>query len=430
MRKKIKNILSNSFVQSVLLMVTGTIGAQVVKMVLSPIITRLYGPEAYGIMGVFSSIVQIIIPLAALTYPIAIVLPKDDRIAKGIVKLSIYISTVISLLTVFILLFFNNVIVKILNIENISMYLYFIPIILIFTVLMQVTEQWYIRTKQFGISARATFYQAVIIELGKLGFGFVNPVATVLVVFTVLSNGLKAFLLILFGRTLKRNKSAVDNKNISLLSIAKNYKDFPLLRAPQMLIDSITKSLPVLLLTSFFSPVVAGFYTICNMVLTLPSSLIGKAVGDVFYPKINEAALHKQEISNLIKKAILGLSGLAIIPFGLIILFGPWLFSFVFGDEWATAGEYARWLALSSFFRFINEPCIRSFPVLSAQSLHLILTIAQTIARIAGLWIGFYMFKDDKIAIALYGIIGALMNILLIILTLQKAKNYKVKSSI
>ncbi|WP_291346906.1 NAD-dependent epimerase/dehydratase family protein [Desulfobacula sp.] len=73
-------------------MAGGTAGAQAIAMVFSPVVTRLYGPEIYGLLGTFLAITSMISPVVALSYPIAIVLPKEDSDAKGIVRLSIYIA--------------------------------------------------------------------------------------------------------------------------------------------------------------------------------------------------------------------------------------------------------------------------------------------------------------------------------------------------
>src|SRR5699024_6023368 len=100
-------LMKSTFVRNVFIMATGTAGAQAVTMALSPIVTRLYGPEAFGIMGTFTALTRIIIPVAALTYPIAIVLPKSDKNAKGLIKLSLYITLIIAAITTIILLFFN-----------------------------------------------------------------------------------------------------------------------------------------------------------------------------------------------------------------------------------------------------------------------------------------------------------------------------------
>src|SRR5690625_3719223 len=117
MRKRIKVFFNNSFVRNVTILASGTAAAQVITMVLSPIITRLYGPEAFGLMGAFMAIVNIITPIAALTYPIAIVLPKRDQEAKGLIHLSLIITAVLSIISLILLALFNNQIINIFNLK-------------------------------------------------------------------------------------------------------------------------------------------------------------------------------------------------------------------------------------------------------------------------------------------------------------------------
>lgn len=430
MIKKIKQMLKKPFIQGVLVMITGTMGAQIVKMALSPVITRIYGPEAFGVMGVFVSIIQIITPLAALTYPIAIVLPRSDLVAKKIGRISINISILISFLSLIIIFLFNHKIVLFLNIEEISIFLYLIPIVILMSTLMQVKEQWFIRKQQFAINAKATFYQSIIIETSKVGIGLFYPAATVLIILTAISNGIKALLMTFLGK--KSNYRLITeelDERGKTKDLIKKYKDFPLLRAPQAFIEAITQSLPVLLLTTLFNPASAGYYTLCRSVLALPTSLLGKSVGDVFYPRINKAAIKKENMSSLITKSVFSLGFIGAIPFGFVIAFGPWIFELVFGDNWSTAGEYARWIAFSTFFRFINEPCIRALPVLSAQFFHLISTIIHTFARVLALIVGFYLFKDDLIAVSLLGIIGGIINALIIVMTLVICKRFEKRNN-
>lgn len=407
-------------------MATGTMGAQAVTIALSPIITRLYGPEAFGIMGTFNALVQIIIPVASLTYPIAIVLPKSDKNAKGLIKLSLYIAMIISALTMILLLFFNNIIVEAFQIYEIASFLYLIPLIIIFAGLMQVTEQWLIRTNQFSVNAKASFFQSILINGSKAGFGLFYPTATVLVVLQSMSNGVKALIMIIFAKKSRySNITEQHEENTSAKMLAEKHKDFPIYRAPQVLFAAFSESLPILLLTMFFGPASAGFYSIGRTVLGLPSSLIGQSVGDVFYPRISEAANNGENIGRLIKNATFSLGAVGLIPFGVVIIYGPWLFEFVFGAGWDVAGEYARWIALTSFVVFINKPAVRSLPVLNAQRFHLIYTITLVIIRTLGLMTGFYIFNSDIIAIALFGVSSVIMNIALLLITIIISKKFQ-----
>lgn len=145
----IKTMFSGTFIRNVILVATGTASAQIITTLFSPIITRLYGPEAYGIMGTFNSIVFIIAPVVALTYPIALVLPKNDTEANGLARISLYITIVITLAISVIIVFFSETLSRIFNIEEIEPFLLLLPLAIFLSGFMQIIEQWLIRTKYF-----------------------------------------------------------------------------------------------------------------------------------------------------------------------------------------------------------------------------------------------------------------------------------------
>lgn len=424
MREYFKQLTNNPFIRNVIIIASGTAGAQAITMIFAPIITRMYGPDAFGVMGTFTALTRIIIPIAALTYPVAIVLPKDDRDAKGLIHLSLIVTGVISSISLILIMLLNEKIVSIFDLEEIQTYLYLIPLVVIFAGLMQVAEQWLIRTKQFAINARVTIYQSLIINTSKLGIGFFHPVATVLIILTVVSNGIRALMMILFAKKSKYNSNVIkaNSKPKSIKKLAKNYYDFPLYRAPEEFLNAVSNGLPILMLTAFFGPASAGFYSIVRSVMSIPSQLIGKSVGDVFYPRIAEALNNNEDLTKLISKATLALAGVGIIPYGIIIFFGPSMFSFIFGSEWVVAGEYARWIAMWSYVAFMNRPSVKALPVLNAQRFQLIYTTFMLITRLSVLAITYYIFSSDIIAVASFGVAGALLNVGLITITINLSK--------
>ncbi|PRY82673.1 lipopolysaccharide biosynthesis protein [Alkalibacterium olivapovliticus] len=429
MRMTLNKITKRPFIKNILIMTTGAVAAQLVSFLLQPVITRIYGPEGYGLLGVFMAIVGLLAPISTLTYPIAIVLPSNDNEARGIVHLSLLISTIITIFTGLILIFFNKIIIEMFSLEQIAPFLYLVPIFVLLAGVLQVTEQWLIRKKKFLISAKVKFYHALILNGSKVMIGLYQPVAAVLIIISVFGNGLKAILMIRFSKInfhYKINyKDNVFHDFSKLKKVGLKYNDFPLYRAPQVFLYSISQSLPILILTSFFGPASAGFYSIGKTVLVVPTSLLGKSVSDVFYPRISDAAKNGENITKLIKKAIVGLSVVGCIPFGLVIVFGPQLFGFVFGAEWIVAGEYARWMALGVFFEFINKPCVNSLPVLAAQRFHLIYTALELILRVGLLLLGYYWYSSDVIAVAFYSVSGAILNIILMISTLYLSKRFE-----
>lgn len=425
MINQIRKTSQSEFVRNVTIVATGTAGAQVIAMLFSPIITRIYGPEAFGLLGTFMALVDVLIPIAALAYPIAIVLPKEDTDAKGVAHLSAYLALGIAGLITLMLIVAGDWFVELLNIQTISAFVLLIPMMMLFSAWMQINQQWLIRKKQFKITSTVAVAQAFIINIAKVCIGWIKPLAAVLIILTTVGVVLNAIMLS-FGA--KRADTIYFQKNSKpktpLKELAKRYNDFPLYRAPQIFINAISLSLPILMLASFFGPSAAGFYTLGKCVVGMPSELIAKSVGDVFYPRITEAAQNNENLTHLTFKATFALSVVGFLPFGIIMAFGPWLFDFVFGSEWVMAGEYARWLALWMFFAFLNRPSVQTLPILSAQGFHLIFTFFTIATRSSVLVIGYYIFNNDLIAIALFGISGAIINILLIVIILFKCRTF------
>lgn len=423
----IQNTLNSKFIRNVAIIAIGTATAQGIKMAFSPLVTRIYGPEAFGLLGTFMAIVSILTPVAALSYPIAIVLPREDSDAKGIAQLSMAASFFIVGLISLIIIFVGERLVILLHLQSINNYIWFIPLIVFFEAFNQIIRQWLIRKKEFSISARIAVVQAFILESAKAGFGYFYPLASILVILATTGHALNAGLLALGIKCSQKSQEGVEKSvkpKSSLKALARHHYDFPLYRTPQVFINAVSQSFPILMLSAFFGPSAAGFYTLSRTVLGIPSKLIGKAVGDVFYPRITEAAHKKEILTHLILKATFALAAVGFLPFAIIIFFGPCLFSFVFGEEWIVAGNYARWIALWLYFMFINTPSVKVLPVLSAQGFHLLFTLFTIIIRLSVILFSYYFFNSDIIAISLFGISGAILNIFLVMIIINKCRTF------
>src|SRR5262245_3026619 len=78
-----------SFGADVLRLVTGTVLAQGITLLFSPLMTRLYAPEAFGVWAVFSSITTIIGVVACLRYEVTIMLPEDEEEGASLLGASV-----------------------------------------------------------------------------------------------------------------------------------------------------------------------------------------------------------------------------------------------------------------------------------------------------------------------------------------------------
>jgi len=427
----LNSIIKSQFVRNVTIVASGTAVAQLVTMAFSPVITRLYGAEAFGVLGTFIAMVAIIAPVSGLTYPVAIVLPKKDEDAGSIARLSLYTGFALAVVVGLILLFLGHRILEAFQVGEIGNFIFLLPPVIIFSVWLQVNEQWLIRKQHFKLRAKVEAAKALVVNGAYATAGLIKPVAAVLLVISALGHGIHALMLNV-GLGKKRGYAKQGKRALSLAAIrklAKEYKDFPVYRAPQVFINAVSQSLPVLMLSAFFGPASAGFYTLGRRLLKMPTALIGKSVGDVFYPDITKAAHNKEDLTMYILNATLGLAAIGIIPFSIIVIAGPGLFEFVFGSEWYRAGEYARWMAFWLFFAFINRPSVMSLPVLKLQGSFLVYEIISVLLRVIALLTGFYFFENEVVTIMLFSFTGVVLNFYLITFTIFKSKHFYRKNN-
>jgi O-antigen/teichoic acid export membrane protein len=220
----------------------------------------------------------------------------------------------------------------------------------------------------------------------------------------------------------KSNEGYKNNITASI-DLLKKYKDFPFLRTPQLLLNTLTYNLPIILMSGISGPSATGLFSFAQRVLKLPSIIIADSFGKVFLQKFTEAAKNKQSLQPLIIKATLLLLGIGLLIFGVFVIIGPTLFSFVFGAEWTQSGIFAQWLSVLVFVSFCNVPVVIAIPILNLQKQYFIFELINLIASSAGLIIGFRVLKDNIAAIALYSFISAFITIVWIIAVIIQSNN-------
>ena len=106
---KIKTkILTSEFNRNVLTLMTGTTIAQAIPIAITPILTRIYTPEDFGVFAIFIAITSIFSVIVNWRYDIAIMLPKKDEEAINILALGFIISCIISLILLILVFFFKR----------------------------------------------------------------------------------------------------------------------------------------------------------------------------------------------------------------------------------------------------------------------------------------------------------------------------------
>jgi O-antigen/teichoic acid export membrane protein len=312
---------------------TGTAVTQVIAIAASPILTRLYSPNDYGIIALYTSIAAVFSVIATLRYEFAIVLPKSDKVAINTVSLSIAITVLMSGITMLIIWLFKNDIFKLFKCTDLGNWLYLIPLSVLLFGMFQSFQYWANRKKLFKDITLTNVIQSstnTSINIGMGIFGMGAP-GLFLGLFCGQFAG-SAFIGRLFWREKQFYKYIT--KKAAMKQLRQN-TNFPLFSAPMGLLNSVSINLIVFALNNFYSSAIVGVYYLANRVVGVPLGLIANSFAPVFYQK----ACSVVDKRRIYRKAFYVNFGIALIVMLPFILLGQTIFGIIFGEQWRLSGK-------------------------------------------------------------------------------------------
>ena len=408
MFKKLKP--KSEFTKNVLTLMTGSTIAQAIPIAISPILTRIYSPEDYGLVALYMSIATIASITATGRYEMAIMLPKKDTDAVNVLLLSVYISLFISILSLIIIFIFNQEITNFLGNQEVSLWLYLVPVSVLLTGIYQSIRYWSNRKKYFTNLAKNSVIMTGTGSSLNLGFGFLGFGGGGLISAGLLSQVIGIFFLGKMTWTKDKKLLSLQNK-IKMIALMKRHRKLPLFNLPNAIIDTFRISGISILIAKFFTVGNLGQYSLAWRMVVTPASLIGNSLSQVFFQKLSSS--NKVDLYELIIKFMMKASIIAFPMYLGIYFFAEDIFTFIFGQNWVIAGKIASALAPWLFFNFISSPLSPIFIILNKQEIMLAFSIFYMLVPISIL----SLFQDYNF-ISVIEMISIAMSVLLVILIL------------
>ena len=399
---------SSSFGANVLKLAAGSAFAQGLGVLVAPVITRLFAPEAFGVAALFASITGIVGVIACLRYQLAIMLPKTDEDAANLLGVSLFFVLVITGLTILAVLFAGNHISQMLSSPELSKYLRLVPVAVFINGTFLAFNYWNSRTKHFGRLSIARVVSSVATQTTKLGAGFAGFVSGgVLIGTSILGQLVSAIIL---GGQILRDDGRLFKAHIrwkKMIAGLKRHKKFPIYSTWSALINTASHQLPMWFLAFYYSPNIVGFYSVAILVVSVPMRLVGDSLAQVFYQEVSNTYNQTGEMKNVVEKVLKRLISFGIFPALLLMLVGKELFIIVLGTQWAEAGVYVQILIPFLFLQFISSPLSTVLAVLERQRSYMIFDTILFGARLVAL-IGGGMTGNVLITIALFSLASVL----------------------
>lgn len=401
LHKSKKWLPKNEFAHGVSVLVSGTAGSQLIMLLLTPVLTRIYSPEDFGLLAVYVGLLAVFVVIASLRYELAIPLPESDQAAANIVLLSLlalFGMVCILGLTVFLA---SDAIVGFLGIPELANYLWLLPIGALLMGVYQVFSYWAIRTKQFAAIAQTRISQMLAMTAVQL-VGYKLGGISLLIGQTA-GQGV--------GST-RLARSALMRAEFNqcgwrgVLQVAKKYRRFPLFSTWSSLCNAAGQQLLPLMFAAMFNVGAAGMYALAQRVLMMPMAVIGSAVGNVFFSNAAKA-YQEARLGPLVVRVYKSLSQIVMPVTLLLIILAPDLFALVFGEKWRQAGDFARWMAPWLYMVFVTSPFSTVFSIMGKQHYDLFFQVSLLLLRLIAIAIGAWR-GDLLVAVMLFSGVSTL----------------------
>lgn len=413
----IKKIFPKSdFARSATVLAGGTAGSQILLVIASPLLTRIYSPADFGLLAVFTAFLAFFTVISCGRYELAIPLPDSDQDAANLAAVAIVCVVLTTLLAFFIILIWSFRVASVLNTPKLSEYLWLVPFAVFFVGVFQVFSSWAIRVKRFPHIARTKIFQTLgtlLIQLGGCKFGVIALLGGHAAGMGVGASGLAV-------SALKRPQFKTCSFGGMRLQ-AERYRKFPIFSTWTALFNTIGIQLAPIIFVALYGATVAGLYALTLRILSLPISFIGNAIGNVFLSS-GPQARRSGDLAMLVKKLHNKLAMVGAIPLAILLFFGPEIFAIVFGEEWRKAGRYAQWMAPWIYLQFQWSPLSTVSTVLELQRSGLIAQLLVFFVRFGVLYSCCLLEISSEVAIPIFAVASTVVYYLVMTWFFRKAE--------
>lgn len=397
----------SAFFKSIFQLAIGSIIAQVIVIIISPFITRVYTVEEMGYYALLLTITSIFGSVINWKYDFAIITCEDDDL-PSLLSLAVLVSVVSSFLVGLGLIIYFVYISKE-GIFSISL-IFLIVMLLVCIGFTNVLIAYNNRKKEYRLISNINVVRTTSQNLILLTFGFFKFGITGMVFSQIFG--------ILFGiqkqlKSLKRDKLNININFTNNFNMLKKYIKFPLYSLPANLTNNLSYSILNFFISALYGLKILGFYSMTFRILGLPLSLVSANVAKVFFRDAIEEKNKDGQFTKTLLKSTLFLSIIAIPMVIILMILGPFLFQLVFGKGWYIAGIYARILAPMFGVRLVVSALTPSFIIANKQNLELYFQILFLISSLLTYIVSNIFLLDIIQFLIIYSIINTLAYMLL-----------------
>ncbi|RYY92945.1 MAG: hypothetical protein EOO11_20540, partial [Chitinophagaceae bacterium] len=338
----LQRLRRSDFSKNTLIIMLGTVFSQFLLIAATPVLSRIYLPEEFGLSGVFLASAYILQYIFTLRYTFAIMIGEDAERSFRVVQLCLGLCVIFGVLLTALFYFVSGPLLQLLRIGELGNYFLLLPAFSAVLAANETLFAWMNRNKAYRyISINRMVTAAVTLVVMLLWGWLIDHSARGLILGTLAGQLIGTAML--FYRSQGIRRFPLRPRWKELRAAAYEHRSFPIYTLPSEMINIVTNQLPVFMLKRFLPTATeAGYFSMTNRVLGMPLTFVSSAISEVFRQRAADDYHSTGTCRPIFLKTARTLALTGILPFLLLFLFGPQLFSFVLGSEWAEAGTYAR----------------------------------------------------------------------------------------
>ena len=350
----IDRIKQSSFARDVLHLMSGTVVAQAIPILLTPLLSRCFSPADFGLYALFTGISSILVVIATLRLEYAVMLPGSEEGARKIVLTVVAFACCFCLLLFFLLLGAGGRLIALFKLQSLRGVLLLIPCYVFIVALVNVFRFYRNRRRQFRLIRNVTIGESAVRGTSNLLIGFTWKFPAGLVVSQLIASFFS--LVVLTGREwrmLVREARHFTYKDV--FSVFKRYKRHLLFLMPGGILNLYSVQVPLYFIAYFYSAEIVGQYSIGLRVVGLPMLFLSSAVVESFRQRAMDIYQQTGNLRPFFVRYVKRMCWLSFLPFLLLFLGAPLLFRIYLGEKWLTAGVFVQILTVKYFFAFIFD---------------------------------------------------------------------------
>jgi O-antigen/teichoic acid export membrane protein len=383
----------------VLALMTGTTIAQAIPIAISPILTRIYTPEDFGLLAIFISIASLLSVIVTAKYELALILPKQNRYAYQLLLLAVLILISISIFYMISILFLQFI-------YEFSTIYYLLPIVVFFIGLNNIFDKYNNRIKNYKLMSKQRIIKTTVESFISISFAISLGIQTGMIWGFILGYTISSLIMIYINYNyFKKQNFNISKNKIKFLS--KRYINFPKYSMPHSFLNSLSANIPIFLIPFYYGSHALGLYAFGLKIIQAPLSLLSNSIFNVLGQKMAEEFNNGNNIKPLFLDITKKLSIIAISLIPLFIFIDD-IFAYIFGEEWRIAGDYIQILSPWLLLIFVVSPLSTIPQIYDLQKKAFIIEIIRIIFQISALSFG-GIFYNMEITLMLLCLVSSII---------------------